>query len=296
MQYIDFWRKMKNEKIFYKNPNRPVKCVRGAPRLADGYVVPMHFHPELEFLIVDEGRMSNKLEGEEYITRAGDIILFNKRVPHSTEPIADGTVQHMVQFKVPSTFRGAMRYLSDIIARTVVPAFVFHSDDEDYADLRAHLFDMFLQDSESGVAADYRTTADIYYVISILHRRGILADERAAFDFGQLQKLVPLFEYIDEHFSEQISLDVCAELLCLNKSYLCRLFRSATGITLWDFINFVRVSRSEDLLTGKMNLSEIAYAVGFSSPSYFHRTFKKYKQLSPSEYRKLYSDYNLVQP
>jgi AraC-like DNA-binding protein len=42
------------------------------------------------------------------------------------------------------------------------------------------------------------------------------------------------------------------------------------------------------MLAGNMNLSEIAYAVGFSSPSYFHRTFKKYKNLPPSEYRKLY--------
>jgi AraC-like DNA-binding protein len=76
--------------------------------------------------------------------------------------------------------------------------------------------------------------------------------------------------------------------LCLNKSYLCRLFRNATGTTLWDFINFVRVCKSEEMLAGNMNLSEIAYAVGFSSPSYFHRTFKKYKNLPPSEYRKLY--------
>ena len=285
---------MKNEKIFYKNPNRPVKCVFGKSHSVYTGAVPMHFHPELEFLIVESGRMSNLLEDAEYLTSDGDIIFFNKGVPHATQPIVDGTVQHMIQFKVPSTFRGALRYLSDILSRTVVPVFVFHSDDCDYAELKSHLIDMFDQDADSGVAADYRTTADIYYVISLLHRRGILADERAAFDFGQLQKLVPLFEYIDTHFAEQITLDGCAELLCLNKTYLCRLFRTATGITLWDYVNFVRVSRSEEMLAGDMNLSEIAYATGFSSPSYFHRTFKKYKQMSPSEYRKLYSGYDLV--
>jgi AraC-like DNA-binding protein len=65
-------------------------------------------------------------------------------------------------------------------------------------------------------------------------------------------------------------------------------FRAATGTTLWDFINFVRVCKSEEMLISEMSLSEIAYAAGFSSPSYFHRTFKKYKQISPSEFRKLH--------
>jgi AraC-like DNA-binding protein len=232
--------------------------------------------------------MENRLEGETLETKKGDIIFFNSRVPHATRYAEDGTIQHMVQFKVPSTFRGSFRYLSYLLGRTVKPVFIFHPGDADYEDLKAHFLDMIEQEAEVGAAGDYRVTADIFYIMSILQRRGLLPDERAAFDFGQLQKLIPLFEYIDEHFAEELSLESCASLLCLNKSYLCRLFRNATGTTLWDFINFVRVCKSEEMLAGNMNLSEIAYAVGFSSPSYFHRTFKKYKNLPPSEYRKLY--------
>lgn len=279
---------MKNEKVFYKNPNRPARCAKGTPRHAGTRGAFMHLHPELEFLFVEEGSMNNQLEGASYRTEKGDIIFFNSRVPHATEFIAEGTMQSMVQFKVPSTFRGSFRYLSYLLSRTVEPCCIFRPDDADYEELKTHILDMIDQDAETGAAGDYRITADIFYIMSILHRRGLLADERAAFDFGQLSKLVPLFEYIDEHFFEEISLDALAALLCLNKSYLCRLFRTATGTTLWDYINFIRVCKSEELLAGKLNLSEIAYAVGFSSPSYFHRTFKKYKQVSPSEYRKLY--------
>lgn len=287
---------MKNEKVFYKNPNRPAKCAWGAPRAAGTRGAFMHFHPEMEFLFVASGSMNNQLEGESHITRAGDIIFFNSRVPHATEFLLEGTMQHMVQFKAPSTFRGSLRYLSDLLSRTVAPFYIFHPEDADYEALKSHMFDMIEQDAEAGIAVDYRITSDIFFIISLLHRRGLLADESAAFDFGRLQKLVPLFEYIDAHYGEEISLDDLAALLCLNKSYLCRLFRTATGTTLWDFINFVRVCKSEALLAGKMNLSEIAYVVGFSSPSYFHRTFKKYKQMSPSEYRKLYSGYDLMLP
>ncbi len=279
---------MRNEQILYKDPNRPAKCALGTPRPAGQCGANMHLHPELEFLFVEEGSMKNQLEDGAYITNAGDIIFFNSRVPHATEYLSEGTVQHMVQFKVPSTFRGSFRYLSHFLRRAVAPVFVFHPEDADYAVLRERIMDMIEQAAEAGTAGDYRITSDIFYIISILHRRGLLADERAAYDFGQLSKLVPLFEYIDGHFAEEISLESCASLLCINKSYLCRVFRAATGTTLWDYINFVRVCKSEDLLVGDMNLSEIAYAAGFSSPSYFHRTFKKYKQVSPSEYRRLY--------
>lgn len=279
---------MKNETIIYKNPNRPAKCVWGAPRARGKVGAYLHLHPELEFLYVEKGRMNNVLEHCEQITQNGDIIFFNSRVPHATQFLEDGTVQHMVQFKVPSTFRGSFRYLSYLLGRTVKPFFVFHSDDRDYEDLRAHFIDMIEQEAEAGAAGDYRVTADIFYIMSILQRRGLLPDERAAFDFGQLSKLVPLFEYIDGHFAEEITLESCAAVLCLNKSYLCRVFRAATGTTLWDFINFVRVCKSEEMLVSEMSLSEIAYAAGFSSPSYFHRTFKKYKQISPSEFRKLH--------
>lgn len=280
---------MRNEQILYKNPNRPAKCVFGKPYAGGGGGSPLHLHPELEFLYVAEGSMKNQLEDTSHITRVGDIIFFNSRVPHATRFLEIGTVQHMVQFKVPSTFLGSFRYLSHLLRRSVAPYYIFRPGDEDYEELKEHMLDMIAQDAEVGTAGDYRITSDIFFIISLLHRRGLLADERAIYDFGQLSKLVPLFEYIDGHFAEDISLEDCAEVLRLNKSYLCRVFRSATGTTLWDFINFVRVCKSEEMLISEKNLSEIAYAVGFSSPSYFHRTFKKYKQVSPSEYRKLYS-------
>ena len=139
---------MKNEKVFYKNPNRPAKCAWGTPRPAGTLGAPMHLHPELEFLYVREGVMKNTLEGETYFTKKGDIILFNSRVPHATEFVAEGTSQSMVQFRVPSTFRGSLRYLSYLLTRTVEPCRIFHPEDEDYEDLKAHLLDMIAQDAE----------------------------------------------------------------------------------------------------------------------------------------------------
>ena len=46
---------MKNEKIIYKNPNRPAKCAHGLPHPAGGMGSVMHLHPELEFVFLEAG-------------------------------------------------------------------------------------------------------------------------------------------------------------------------------------------------------------------------------------------------
>ena len=286
---------MNYEKIKYENPNRSARCRFGSPlpaKTVKTYV--FHFHPEIELLYIVRGRMKNVVEGEEFVALPGDIVFFNSRVPHDTQSLEDGTVRNMVQFRIPSTFDGAFRYLAYFLSSRGKDFFVFKKEDEDYEVLCAHIFNMLERDSESGAAADCMLTSDIYFITSLLYRRGFLQDERDVFDFGQLERLVPLFEYIDGNFADELSLEKCAELLSLNKSYLCRIFRKATGMTLTDFINLVRVSKSEEMLSKNKNLSEIAYAVGFSSLAYFNRTFKKYKKASPSEYRKLYKkrEYN----
>lgn len=286
---------MKYEKIKYENPNRSARCRYGMPLAAKNMKThAFHFHPEIELLYIVKGSMKNVLEGDAFVSMPGDIVFFNSRVPHDTASLEDGTVRNMVQFRIPSTFDGALRYLSYFLSRRGKDFFIFREGDEDYEELRSHFFDMLERSKDVGAVADCMLTSDIYFITSLLYRRGFLEDEREFFDFGQLERLVPLFEYIDENFAEELSLERCAELLSLNKSYLCRIFRKATGMTVSDFINFVRVNKSEEMLSENKNLSEIAYAVGFSSLSYFHRTFKKYKSVSPSAYRKLYKkrEYN----
>ena len=66
-----------------------------------------------------------------------------------------------------------------------------------------------------------------------------------------------------------------------------RLFREQFGMTVTHYINEVKLRKSLDLLTfHSLSVSEVAYAVGFSSLYYFDRVFKKTYALTPSEYQK----------
>lgn len=98
-----------------------------------------------------------------------------------------------------------------------------------------------------------------------------------------LQKVI---NHIDFHYTENLSLSVLAELFSVSSTYLSGLFKKEVGITLTDYINQKRIEHSLILLnTTSLLIQNIAEQVGFSDVNYFTRTFKKFKGISPRDYR-----------
>ena len=93
-------------------------------------------------------------------------------------------------------------------------------------------------------------------------------------------------KYIDEHYSEKITVDAVAQYLFINKHYLMRLFKEKTGVTLMDYLNKVRCNQANKMMdTTRLSLEIIAYSVGFKTASHFSHNYKKVFGYSPSEYR-----------
>lgn len=96
-----------------------------------------------------------------------------------------------------------------------------------------------------------------------------------------------VMDYIRDHIHEDISLVKLGELVYFNPSYLSRLFKQYTGTNLITYINKVRLDKAKELLKkSEMKIQDISEAIGFISPPYFTRFFKKETNLSPQEYRK----------
>ena len=98
--------------------------------------------------------------------------------------------------------------------------------------------------------------------------------------------------YVQNHYREKIYLEDIAEHIGISPSYLSRLFRQETGITLQDYINEERVYRASNLLLySDLSLPEISHYVHFPNQSYFGKIFKKYKGMTPKAYRDQYKTY-----
>ncbi len=93
-------------------------------------------------------------------------------------------------------------------------------------------------------------------------------------------------EYINRNLSNTFSLEDICEHISVSKYYLCHKFRKIVGLTVGEYILSRRISVARKYLRGSdITISEVAEAAGFSSFSYFSKTFKQYEGVTPSEFR-----------
>lgn len=96
-----------------------------------------------------------------------------------------------------------------------------------------------------------------------------------------------VLDYINHHFTENITLSDTAEAAAVSKSYLCEIFKKELGITFINYITNLRIERAKQLLSGSdMKMYEISSAVGFNDYTYFSQIFKKKTGMTLSQYRK----------
>ncbi len=107
----------------------------------------------------------------------------------------------------------------------------------------------------------------------------------AAFDY--YPRLKNLYEYVEQNYSEPISLGKAAGIAALESSYFSSYFRAKVGITFTDWLCRVRLKKAMELMkSSDFSITEIAYAVGFVDLGTCGRAFKKHTLMTPSEFKK----------
>lgn len=135
----------------------------------------------------------------------------------------------------------------------------------------------------SGIYVD-RLKADAFFDELL-----ICASEAAcgeAFSGAAPLSLDRMTAYVNENFSEKITLDSLSARFGLSKEHICSLFRNEFGMSVGGYINSVKLDRAMELLSNSsMNVSQIADYLNYSSVYYFSRLFKTRFGFSPSHYK-----------
>ena len=113
--------------------------------------------------------------------------------------------------------------------------------------------------------------------------------DRSALSTGSEKPLTiqELSALIRENYSDSFALDDLAARCALHPSYLSRVFKQHIGMSLFQYINNVRIQKACQLLKRtELPVIDVAFSVGYNNVSFFNRYFKKITGSSPSEYRK----------
>ena len=101
------------------------------------------------------------------------------------------------------------------------------------------------------------------------------------------KEITDVMEFVDKNYSQKLNLKMLAETLDMSESTLSRLFKNETGINLNYYINEKRMQKAKELLqSSELKIKDVASAVGMDDQLYFNKVFKKYFNMTPSDYRK----------
>ncbi len=95
-----------------------------------------------------------------------------------------------------------------------------------------------------------------------------------------------LITYINSHYNQNITLEQLSELCGLSTFYLSKVFKKHVNMNFSDYLAYVRIMVAKRLLKDSgMSMKAISMEVGYSDSNYFARVFKKYENMTPTEYR-----------
>lgn len=104
---------------------------------------------------------------------------------------------------------------------------------------------------------------------------------------GVAERIGDVVQYINEHISDELSVQNLAAQCHLNPDYFSRIFKEQTGLRPLEYLHTRRIERAQLLLaTTSYSLQEIADMVGLPNISYFNRIFTRLSQKTPAAYRK----------
>lgn len=131
--------------------------------------------------------------------------------------------------------------------------------------------------------------ADILKCLTKLADQYILSEEETNPKevIGQNNTIVKMAqEYIEEHYTESLTLTEIAERIGISGGYLSTLFSQNLQCGFVDYLNKIRIEHACCYLEQNyFKTYEIAYKVGFNDEKYFSKVFKKFKGMSPKEYK-----------
>lgn len=229
----------------------------------------LHNHDEYEIFLFLEGDSKYIVEDKTYTLEPWDIIIIRKHEMHRIYHNSMSSYHRLVLMVSPLFFEenGCTDYESQFLKN------VFGNDNKIAAELvrSSGLYDAFLRYKK--YSENYTLSPDCPVLKSIIVEILYLINKITCFSASDLTKspIKPVLFYLNNHYTEDISLNMLEEKFFLSKYYLCRAFHKATGLTVHQYIQRKRLTRVRELRLEGMNIGDAAIQSGFHSYSSFYR-------------------------
>ncbi len=239
-----------------------------------------------KFFMLLEGTTIITVDQQAHTLNPGDVIFINHQVPYR-EHYFEGAVHHTIHIVPSPKDSHSLMTRFNSFSLNDKRFIIFSPDTQEGQAIRSCILNICKEAAERQTGYQSFIKAESTRLQALLFRFHILNEPTEHTNDPNFQRLLPVFEYIDAHLAEPLTLSALSQLLHISEGHFCRLFRQTTNISPFGYINHVRIHKAQQLLADhSLSITDISYAVGFSSPPYFDRTFRKYAHVSPNRYRR----------
>ncbi len=248
------------------------------------YKMAMHWHASIELIHVLSGSLRVSLDERTFDCEAGDVVFVNSEVIHGAIPFA---CEYRCLVFQPAFLRTGNHtcnlFLDALLSQE---NFVLEKVTDD--DARTLILSMMNTMDEKKAGYAFQTIGLAMQLFGVIQEKGLF--KRALKHGKDTQKIYTLkrvLKYIRDNFALEITLDDMAREAGLSTKYFCSFFKSMTGTTPVKYLLTYRIERAARKLIGSdESITRIAYDCGFNNLSYFIKTFKELKKITPTAYRK----------
>ena len=262
-----------------------------------GSVYPAHYHSYVEMLYGLEGEFQIYLNGSYHSCKSGDLVLISSEEVHHIYAISETGGSYIVVRFTPeflpsdlTTGRFDSSCLRPFLSPEALQEKVISQKELEGSEI-PRLFHKILKEAgEKKFAYELAMRNHILgiylWMIRYWNRKNPSLFDCTLADRELLRAMEPALSYMNENFRQNISACYLAELCGFSYSYFSRSFQRLMHQKIPDYLNGLRVAEAEKLLISTaMSVTEIALATGFGTSSYFIKIFRRYKNLSPRQYR-----------
>ena len=256
-------------------------------------LVPLHWHSEIELIAIKKGQGIVSVDLQKRTVHSGDIVFIRPGQLHSIEQ--DG--KHRMEYeniilKQRLLVSGdsdlcAVKYIRPLMDGTLCSD-TFLTSELPYHEQAVSCIrniDLLCDSRPDGYHLAVKGLLSCFFFLLITNSTQ-KKDPPPAVQAKSLEKIKTVLKYVEEHYTERISIEDMAALTYYSKSHFMKFFKSKMGTGFTEYLNDYRLTMAERMLRSTdFSVLEIAGASGFDNLSYFNRLFKRKYGLSPGKWR-----------
>lgn len=261
------------------------------------HLLDYHWHDEIEFLYLSKGKAVFQIDSTPVELRENEAVLINRGEVHSGYSLDHSyCVYYSIVFSLELLYNSFQdicyeRYFHPIeIGEQKLPQKIsaVNEWEKEILSLIKGIIDSFFAKPE-GYEMDIR--ASLLKIFSLIYANNAMVsigEKSSTIKQAQTERLKKALSYIKDNYRKKISIDDIAREANLTRYHFCRVFKSLTGQTPVEYVNYLRINQALRLLEDEnRKIMDIAFDLGFNNLSYFIKKFREYKDCTPSEYRKM---------